>query len=268
MNQITIPDIYKLNYDIYSIKDNKKYIIKYYTLKEKEKIDIYTLLKDNMYYTCNYIYIKTNFTQLYIYYHNYKYVNIYNNMIINIDTFDSDTYILNESDDKSDIIIYILLKKNWSISYLIENLYVDLYRKYKNILWSKESFLKYDSNLSIYYLYDIIYITTTSKINDNIIKFSSNNIDFYYYVYNIRKNYYELRLKKIFNKDNNKIEEFNINNNLNNLHENYKIMKNKILNINLKSNYNFYHINLYEISKIYHIKSYFSISKIFCIGKD
>ena len=207
-------NIYDIKYDIYNLK--KKYIKKIYKIKPYESINISDILEN----FANYIYIETESNELYFEHMN-SLIKIYNKMIKNIFLYE---FISNKSNDYVDIIIFIILKEYWPHLYSFLPL---LLTNDKNIILYKKD--KFNKNVCCRF-YDKIYIETITEIKNNIIEINtlSNDITFYYYAFKICRNFYELRIKKIFSEKYN----FNININVNidvniiiNLDKYYNILK-------------------------------------------
>jgi hypothetical protein len=243
--------------DIYNSEQNKKYIIKTHTIKPNEIISISKILQN---YNTDYIYIETNSTQLYFDGYRGIVTKIYNKMVKNLLYV---KHIFNKSNDEANITIYIIL--NMIRPKDPERLI------YYNPFGCSDPFMHRTKwytmcNISTNYIliYDRIYIETTEELYTNNVKIFTGDMNFYYYPFRIAKNTYELRIKKIINKINNKVAYFNTNITLNNMDENYNIMGDNIVDL---FEYDKFLIFLYadflELSKIYHIKLYYCIPTTF-----
>jgi hypothetical protein len=237
--------------DIYNSEQNKKYFIKTHTIKPNGNISISKILQN---FNTDYIYIETNSTQLYFDGYEAILTKIYNKMVKNLTYVN---HIFNKSNDEANITIHILniFRPNTG---LVSMLYYspfecsDPFMNKSN--WCEISWIFTDS-VTIYYR---IYIETTEELYTNNVKIFTKDINFYYYPFRIAKNTYELRIKKIMNKINNKVAYFNTNIILNNINENYKIMRKNIIEVFAHDKYTL-HVDLSELSKIYHIKLYYGI---------
>jgi hypothetical protein len=256
-----IPDIYEIN-DIYKLNKTEKNIMKTYILKSNQKLYISEIF-DSL--SVNIIYVETDSTQLYLNESNYNmnniYTKLYNKMIKKLFCVN---YILNKSNDDAHITIYKIINNYLSNSYLVSRIFYNPFTSFSHFNPpSTINFLHITTDFIItYYIYDNIYIETTEELNTDNVKIFTKDINFYYYAFRIAKNTYELRIKKIFNKINNKEACFNTNITLNNLDEHYKIMRKNIIEVCEYNKYTTY-VDLLGLSKIYHIKLYNGVSTLF-----
>jgi hypothetical protein len=208
---LSIPDIYNYNekekkilYNNFNIKLISTTLLPdtYYSLSEKGKVTNNLELcdlNDDFYYDNIYaFYFKTNTNNIIFYINNCK-IFVHNNLLFfnvtnkrtknSSENSSENSYeIISKSDIDQYIEIYIIYKNNYSVKLI----------SWRTIFYSKNNYPKlsiiydlykydapYNNSLQTYYMMTNFYVKTKNNNIDNLVKFESNDIIFYF-TYNLK----------------------------------------------------------------------------------